>query len=189
MRAYERLRSTAIAIMERFDAFGVELDDRGVHVMASPAARHELAISRLLRQLLPQAGADMVAHIGTPEIDDPATGRLRRPDLVVVPEAALERPGRSYLRPDDVELVAEVVSGPNPENDYEHKTVDYPAMGIPTYVIIDPRKSTVTVFSDPGPAAEGTRYRTRHDYVFGDQITTGGYTIDSGAFLPYEDGD
>lgn len=62
-------------------------------------------------------------------------------------------------------------------------------MGIPTYVIIDPRKSTVTVFSDPGPAAEGTRYRTRHDYVFGDQITTGGYTIDSGAFLPYEDGD
>lgn len=112
MRAYERLRSTAIAIMERFDAFGVELDDRGVHVMASPAARHELAISRLLRQLLPQAGADMVAHIGTPEIDDPATGRLRRPDLVVVPEAALERPGRSYLRPEDVELVAEVVSGP-----------------------------------------------------------------------------
>jgi Uma2 family endonuclease len=187
MRAYDRLRPTAIAIMERLEAYGVELDDQGVHVMMSPVNRHELAISRLMRQLLPQVGADMIAHAGTPEIDDPGTGRMRRPDLVVVPEAALERPGRTYLQPDDVELVAQVVSGPNPENDYEHKTIDYPAMGIPTYVIIDPRKSTVTVFSEPGPGPDGTRYRTRQDYVFGDQIIAGGYTIDSGAFLPYED--
>ncbi|SFO34055.1 Uma2 family endonuclease [Actinomadura madurae] len=186
MRAYDRLRSTAVTIMERLDAYGVELDDEGVHVMMSPVNRHELAISRLLRQLLPQVGPDMVAHSGTPEIDDPATGRLRRPDLVVVPEAALARPGQTYLRPEDVELVAEVVSVPNPENDYENKTIDYPAMGIPTYLIVDPRKSTVTVFSDPGPAPEGTRYRVRHDYVFGDQVDAGSYAIDSGAFLPYE---
>lgn len=84
-------------------------------------------------------------------------------------------------------MVAEVVSVPNPENDYERKTADYPAMGIPTYLIIDPRKSTVTVFSDPGPGPEETRYRTRHDYVFGDQISARGYAVDSGAFLPYED--
>ncbi|TDD14981.1 Uma2 family endonuclease [Actinomadura sp. KC06] len=187
MRAYERLRPTAVAIMEQLDAYGVELDDQGVHVMMSPVNRHELAISRLLRQLLPQVGPEMIAHSGTPEIDDPATGRLRRPDLVVVPEAALARPGLTYLRPEDVELVVEVVSAPNPENDYEHKAADYPAMGIPTYVIIDPRKSTVTILSDPGPTPEGTRYRTRHDHVFGDQITAGGYAIDSSAFLPYED--
>lgn len=189
MRAYERLRPTAIAIMEQLDAYGVELDDQGIHVMMSPVNRHELAISRLMRQLLPQVGGHMVAHAGAPEIDDPSTGRMRRPDLVVVPEAALERPGRSYLRPEDVELVAEVVSSPNPENDYERKTVDYPAMGIPTYVIIDPRKSTVTVFSEPGAGPEGPRYNARRDYVFGDQITAGGYAIDSGAFLPYEDDD
>ncbi|MFC4055641.1 Uma2 family endonuclease [Actinomadura syzygii] len=188
MRTYDRLRPTAIAIMEQLDAYGVELDDQGVHVMMSPVNRHELAISRLLRQLLPQLGPDMLAHAGTPEIDDPGTGRLRRPDLVVVPEAALERPGQSYLRPEDVELVAEVVSAPNPENDYEHKAADYPAMGIPTYLIIDPRKSTVTVLSEPGSTPEGTRYRTRRDYVFGDQVEAGGYIIDSDAFLPYEDG-
>ncbi|WP_202125527.1 Uma2 family endonuclease [Actinomadura physcomitrii] len=165
----------------------MELDDQGVHVMMSPVNRHELAIARLRRQLEAQLGPDMLAHGGTPEIDDPATGRLRRPDLVVVPEAALERPGRTYLRPEDVELVAEVVSVPNPENDYENKAADYPAMGIPTYLIIDPRKSTVTVLSDPGSTPEGPRYRRRHDHVFGDQVEAGGYTIDSGAFLPYED--
>ncbi|GAA1891954.1 Uma2 family endonuclease [Actinomadura bangladeshensis] len=187
MRAYDRLRPTAIAIMEQLDAYGVELDDQGVHVMTSPVNRHELAIAHLRWQLERQLDPGVMAHAGTPEIDDPATGRLRRPDLVVIPLAALERPGRSYLRPEDVELVAEVVSSPNPENDYERKTVDYPAMGIPTYVIIDPRKSTVTVFSEPGAGPEGPRYNARRDYVFGDQITAGGYAIDSGAFLPYED--
>lgn len=187
MRTYDRLRPMAIAIMERLDAHAVELDDQGIHVMMSPVNRHELALSRLLRQLLPQVGPGMVAHAGQAEIDSPATGRMRKPDLVVVPEAALERPGRTYLRPEDVELVAEVVSAPNPENDYEQKTVDYPAMGIPTYVIIDPRTSTVTVLSEPGPAQEGTRYRTRHEYMFGDQINAGDYVIDSSAFLPYKD--
>lgn len=186
MRAYDRLRSTAVTIMERLDAYGVELDDEGVHVMMSPVNRHELAIAHLRWQLERQLDPGMMAHAGTPEIDDPGTGRMRRSDLVVIPLAALERPGRTYLRPEDVELVAEVVSAPNPENDYENKTIDYPAMGIPTYLIVDPRKSTVTVFSDPGPAPEGTRYRVRHDYVFGDQVDAGGYAIDSGAFLPYE---
>ncbi|TDC76744.1 Uma2 family endonuclease [Actinomadura sp. 7K507] len=189
MRAYDRLRPTAIAIMERLDAYGVELDDQGVHVMTSPVNRHELAIAHLRWQLERQLDPGMMAHAGTPEIDDPETGRLRKPDLVVIPVAALERPGRTYLRPAEVELVTEVVSAPNPENDYENKTIDYPAMGIPTYVIIDPRKSTVTVFSDPRPASKGTRYRARHDYVFGDGVKAGGYVIDSTAFLPYEGDD
>ncbi|MEU6040848.1 Uma2 family endonuclease [Actinomadura sp. NPDC047616] len=187
MRPYDRLRPTAIEIMERLDAYGVELDDQGVHVMTSPVNRHELATSRLQRQLQPQLASGMLAHAGTAEIDDPITGRMRKPDLVVIPEAALERPGETYLRPADVELVAEVVSEPNPDNDYERKTVDYPAMGIPTYMIIDPRKSTVTVFSGPARGPDGMRYRVRHDYVFGDEVTAGGYTIDSGRFLPYED--
>lgn len=189
MRPYDRLRSTAIAIMERLDAYGVELDDQGVHVMMSPVNRHELAVAHLRWQLERQLGLGMMAHAGTPEIDDPATGRMRRPDLVVIPIAALERPGRTYLQPEDVELVAEVVSAPNPENDYQGKAADYPAMGIETYLIIDPRKSTVTVLSEPGPTPEGTRYRTRRDYVFGDQVDAGGYTVDTGAFLPYEDDD
>ncbi|WP_230421243.1 hypothetical protein [Actinomadura soli] len=47
----------------------------------------------------------------------------------------------------------------------------------------------MAVLTDPGPTPEGPRYRTRHDHVFGDQINAGGYTIDSSAFLPYEDDD
>lgn len=52
-------------------------------------------------------------------------------------------------------------------------------MGIPTYVLINPHESTVTVFDAPN--------RTRHGHAFCDRIEAGGYTIDSGAFLPYED--
>lgn len=109
MRPYDHLRPTAIAIMEAPDAHGVELDDHGLHAVPSPVNRHTLAVSRLLRQLDPQLAPDKIVHAGTPQIDAPALGRIRRPDLVVVPEAALARPGSTYLRPEDVELAAEVV--------------------------------------------------------------------------------
>ncbi|WP_262413515.1 Uma2 family endonuclease [Actinacidiphila acidipaludis] len=43
---------------------------------------------------------------------------------------------------DAVELAVEIVSPSNPENDYQDKIRDYPAMGIPHYLIIDPRNGT-----------------------------------------------
>ncbi|TMQ92134.1 helix-turn-helix domain-containing protein [Actinomadura soli] len=131
-RAYDRLRPTAVTIMESLEVPGVELDDHGVHVLMGPSNRHALAVSHLQRQLQPQLARDVLAHAGTPEIDDPTTGRIRRPDLVVIPLAALERPGDTYLRPRDLKLVAEVVSDFNSENTYVRKAIDYPAMGIPT---------------------------------------------------------
>jgi Uma2 family endonuclease len=180
--AYSRLRDVAIDLMEREDVYGVELDEQGIHVMMSPVNRHELVLLRLQRQLLAQLPEDLVAHAGG-EIDAPAVGSMRKPDLVVVPELAFTRSG--YLDPADVEIVAEVVSVPNPENDYRTKAAEYPSMGIPVYLIIDPRKSTVSVLSEPGPTPDGTRYRARQDYVFGDVAAVGPYTVDTGQFLPY----
>ncbi|MFI0448996.1 Uma2 family endonuclease [Actinomadura sp. 6N118] len=169
-------------IMERLD-HAVELDDRGIHVMMSPVNRHELAVGRLQEQLVRQVRDGLHVHTGDPQIDDPVTGRMRRPDLVVVPWAALDRPG--YLRPSDIELVAEVVSVPNPENDYESKTADYPAMGIPVYVIIDPRTSVVTVLTEPHSTPQGQRYRNRTEYNFGETAKAGAYEIETSAFSPY----
>lgn len=186
-RRYAALRATAEDIMERYDVWGVEIGKEGITLMMSPLKRHELITKRLGRQIDAQAEAmpgGLIAHSG-PEVESPALGRMRRPDLLVLPEAVLEEEGL-YVSPEDVRLVAEVVSDSNPGNDYTEKTIDYAGMAIPTYLLVDPRKATVTVFCDPGPAPEGTRYRTRRDYVFGDQVQAGPFAVDTAGFIPYD---
>ncbi|WP_406275959.1 hypothetical protein OH779_18100 [Actinacidiphila glaucinigra] len=61
-------------------------------------------------------------------------------------------------------------------------------MGIPLYLIIDPRDKTLAVLSDPGPAPgdDGPRYRSRHDYAFGDTVPVGSWVLDSGEFPAYD---
>ncbi|MGP4113029.1 Uma2 family endonuclease [Streptomyces sp. 4N509B] len=187
-KTYERLRTIARELPTEPPVWAIEIDEQGITMMMSPVKRHELVTLRLRRQLDAQLGAThpgYVAHSG-PEIEAPAIQRMRRPDLVVLPEAVLEEED-DYVNPVDVALVVEVVSRSNPDNDYARKTVDYPAMGIPLYLLVDPRKSTVSVFGDPGPTPEGTRYRSRHDHVFGDTVAVGPWTVDSGEFLPYGD--
>ncbi|MEV4921710.1 hypothetical protein [Streptomyces roseoverticillatus] len=40
--------------------------------------------------------------------------------------------------------------------------------------------------SDLGPGPDGRRcYRTRHDYVFGDKITVGEWSVDTSEFRRY----
>lgn len=186
-KTYQRLRSIADELPIEPPVWAIEIDDAGITLMSSPVKRHELITLRLRRQLDAQLLAThpgVVAHSG-PEIESPAIQRMRRPDLLVLPESALDEDD-AYVDPGDVLLVAEIVSRSNPENDYEDKARDYPAMGIPIYVIIDPRKGTAAVLTDPGPGAEGTRYRSRHDYVFGETMAVGAWSVDTGQFPTYE---
>ncbi len=188
-KTYARMRAVAEELMLREEAWAVEIGEGVVTMMMSPVNRHELITLRLRRQIDAQmpalAGlAGYVAHSG-PEVEAPAIGRMRRPDLLVLPELALDRPG--YVDPSDVLLIAEVVSDSNPANDYVEKTRDYPAMNIPVYLIIDPRKRTLAVLTDPGtaPGSDGPRYRARHDYAFGDLVPAGPWTIDTAEFPAY----
>lgn len=64
------------------------------------------------------------------DVEDPGLGILRIPDLVVIDEE-MERADVDAIDPRHTHLAIEVVSRPNPENDYEGTLRDYPAMGVP----------------------------------------------------------
>ncbi|MFE6869081.1 Uma2 family endonuclease [Kitasatospora sp. NPDC057692] len=101
----------------------------------------------------------------------------RLPSLHSFPEATLEGE-QSAVLPHEVLLGVEIVSKSDPENHYRDKVHDYGAMGIPLHLIIDPRTGTGIVHSEPG-------YANREEFVFGDRIAVGPWTVDTGGLLTY----
>ncbi|WP_369267247.1 Uma2 family endonuclease [Streptomyces harbinensis] len=173
---YERIREVAARLGEIPEAAKVEISDGSIIMMMSPSGTHELIAMRVARQLNQQLDGDLVAHTGG-DVEHPGLGILRRPDVVVLPESAMDTPGS--WEASLLELVGEVVSPSNFANDYQQKLRDYPAMGIPLYLLIDPRTAVISVLSDPGPGPDGPRYRARHDYTFGDKVSVGRWHLDS----------
>ena len=157
-----------------------EISGNTIVMMMSPAGRHERAAWMLAHQLQPQLPDGVIAHTGG-DVEDAALGILRRPDLVVLPFAATDTD--DAFPAEAVEIAVEIVSPSNPENDYEDKIRDYPAMGIPHYLIIDPRNGTAhhhwSVVTKHGNPA----YDNHVAYVFGDTIPVGGLIIET-AELP-----
>ncbi|WP_162257872.1 MULTISPECIES: Uma2 family endonuclease [unclassified Kitasatospora] len=74
--------------------------------------------------------------------------------------------------------MVEIVSKSNPETDYQNKVRDYAAMGIPLYLLVDPREGTGIVYSQPG-------YASREKFVFGDTVLVGPWSIDTSGLLTY----
>lgn len=183
---YERMREIAEEVSKVPEAWAVEVSGGEIHIMMSPAKRHELIVLRTARQLnrqLDTQSPGLAAHSGA-EIEDPQAGVMRRPDLLVLPEAALDEAG-DYVDPKDVNVVLEVVSKSNPENDYSGKMRDYPRIGVPFYVIIDPRLGTGVVLSEIGPGDEGPTYLHREPFTFGETVQIGQWTIDTAQFPLY----
>ena len=176
---YARLRAIADQLPYVPGTGKMEIANGQILVTASPVNRHELAVLRVARQLnaqLPQTHPGYVAHPGA-DLEDVGLGRLRNPDLMVFPVNALEDEQPALL-PYEVLLVLEVVSKPNPVTDYEHKVHDYSAMGIPLYLLIDPREGIGIVHSQPG-------YASREKFVFGDTVTVGPWSVDTGVLRTY----
>jgi Uma2 family endonuclease len=180
---YARLRAVADELMEQYGdlAQKIEIQDGVITMMMSPSAPHDLNAARLHRQLEAQFTGDLIALMG--DIEDPSLGILRQPDLLVISEAVLEK-FEDKIDPRTLLLAAEIVSPSSHSNDYTEKMRDYPAMGIPFYLLIDPRNGTVRVSSDPSDGPE-PRYRATHDYVFGDLVKVGDWVVDSGEFKRY----
>ena len=177
--AYAWLREIADQLPQVPGTGKVEIADGEIVMMMSPVKRHELAVLRIARQLnaqLPQTHPGYIAHGGA-DLEDAGLGRLRNPDLMVFPEATPDDRDPALL-PHEVLLVVEIVSKSDPENDYQHKVRDYAAMGIPLYLLIDPRKGTGIVHDEPG-------YTVRREFAFGETVTVGPWKLDTSVLRTY----
>ncbi|MFJ9126320.1 Uma2 family endonuclease [Streptomyces sp. NPDC102340] len=183
---YAKMRAIAeelIAYAERLEgSSSVEIGAAGpVLAMTRPPKRHAGTVWRIGKQLDAQLATTHPGYgCARPEIEHPTLGRMRRPDAVVVPEAALDEEG---LAVDASQVLAaiEIVSPSNPDNDYRDKLADYPAMGIEHYLIVDPRTGTIEVHSDP---ANG-RYLSKEPYIYGDTVPFGPWTVETSGFRRY----
>ncbi|MGW1199629.1 Uma2 family endonuclease [Streptomyces sp. NPDC002536] len=139
-----------------------------VHDLTSPNAPHELTAYRISRRLEAVMPNGLLAHTGKPDVEDAHEGIMRRPDVMVIAERDME--GEGPFDPRTLLVAIEVVSRSNPENDWLGKIRDYALLGIPVYAIFDPRTGQGAVLSGP-------QYATRKNFVYGEDVTIGDWTI------------
>ena len=77
----------------------------------------------------------------------------------------------------------------NPDNDWVSKIRDYPLIGVPVYAIFDPRTGTGAVLTDIHTTPDGPRYATRKDFVYGEDVTIGDWTISTQSLPRYGSGE
>ncbi|MFF7073612.1 Uma2 family endonuclease [Streptomyces pseudovenezuelae] len=156
-----------------------------VHDMMSPGGPHEVTaahISRRLERVMPD---ELLAHNGTPDVENAPEGITRHPDVMVIAWDDLDVEGS--IDPRTLIAAIEVVSRSNPDNDWVGKMRDYPLIGIPIYAIFDPRTATGAVLTDIHATPDGPRYATRKDFVYGEDVTIGDWTISTDGLPRYKD--
>ncbi|RCV51770.1 Uma2 family endonuclease [Marinitenerispora sediminis] len=153
----------------------------GSTITVSPVAsgRHQRTVRSLDLQLRPHlpAGHDAEPHL---EIRMPDLGRSVIPDLFVAPVEVLNT-ADSVVPPDDVLLVAEVVSPGNARSDRVVKLEVYAKAAIEFYLLIDPIAGQTTLFSNPSAG----RYQDRVTRDFGEKLVVPepfGFDLDTSQF-------
>ncbi|WP_329301213.1 Uma2 family endonuclease [Streptomyces sp. NBC_00659] len=152
-----------------------------VHDMMSPGGPHEVTAAHISRRLEKVMPDELLAHNGTPDVENEPEGIMRHPDVMVIAWTDLDT--EAAIDPHDVVAAVEVVSRSNPDNDWVGKMRDYALIGIPVYAIFDPRTGTGAVLTDIHPTPDGPRYAARKDFVYGEDVTIADWTI-STANLP-----
>jgi Uma2 family endonuclease len=128
-----------------------ELQEGALVMSPGPIPEHQRCVRRLMRVLedqLPQhlevlPGVDIDLQL----VERSRPGFVRRPDLVVVPTAAIDRREQEggLLRADEVVLAIEIVSVGSERTDRTIKHGEYADAGIPHYWIveIDPQPTLI----------------------------------------------
>ncbi len=141
--------------------------------MTAGISPHELTTLHLRKRLEKVMPDELVAHTGAPDVE--AEGIMRHPDVMVIARADMDVPGS--FDPRTLIAAIEIVSRPNPDNDWVSKMRDYPLIGIPIYAVFDPRTGTGAVLTDIHATPDGPRYATRKDFVYGEDVTIADWTI------------
>ncbi|OKI24059.1 hypothetical protein A6A07_03845 [Streptomyces sp. CB03911] len=155
---FARLREIADQLPQVPGIGKVEIAEGEIVMTTSPVSRHELAVLRIARQLnaqLPNTHPGYVAHGGA-DLEDAGLGRLRNPDLMVFREKALDVEKPAPCSP--MRSCWSWRSSPSPT----------------------PRTTTTTsiVHDEPG-------YTSRTEFAFGDTVTVGPWTLDTGVLRTY----
>lgn len=174
-RAYRVMRTFVESMNDTLPGRFEITKDGIVHDMTAPSGPHELTALRIRTRLENVMPEGLIAHTGRPDVEDPSEGIMRHPDIMVIALDDME--GQGSFDPRTLIAAVEVVSRSNPDNDWVGKTRDYPLLGIPVYAIFDPRTGTGVVLSDIHPTLQGPRYATRKDFVYGEDVTIGEWTI------------
>ena len=120
-----------------------ELQEGRLHMSPSPSTDHMIVVARLVVQLDGQlpAGLQVVPDVDLDlQLTSPAgPGWSRRPDLLIVTDAAAERvrADGGLLRASEVLVVIEVVTPGSKRTDHVIKRGEYADAGIPRYWIVD----------------------------------------------------
>ncbi|MEU9124077.1 Uma2 family endonuclease [Streptomyces sp. NPDC048506] len=146
-----------------------------VHDMMSPGRPHEFTAGLISRRLEREMPDGVWAYTGTPDVEDGLEGIMRHPDVMVI--AVEEMKGQGSFDPRTLIAAVEIVSRSNPDNDWVSKMRDYPLLDIPIYAVFDPREGKGAVLSDIHSTPDGPRYATRKDFVYGEDVTIGEWTI------------
>ncbi|MFF5854936.1 Uma2 family endonuclease [Streptomyces sp. NPDC012751] len=174
------LRSMGDTLPGRFEI----TRDGIVHDLTAPNGPHELTTAHIRKRLEGVVPEGLVAHTGTPDVEDVPEGIMRHPDVLVIAWTDLDVEGS--VDPRAAIAAVEIVSRSNPDNDWVGKLRDYPLMGVPVYAVFDPRTGTGAVFSDIHPTPGGPRYATRKDFVYGEDVTIADWTIPTGGLPRYQ---
>ena len=146
-----------------------------VHDLRATIGPHEMTTLHLRKQLEKVMPEELVAHTGTPDVEAESEGIMRHPDVMVISMEDMDVPGS--FDPRTLIAAIEVVSRSNPDNDWVSKVRDYPLLGIPVYVIFDPRTGEGAVLSNIHSTPSGPRYATRKEFVYGEDVTIAEWTI------------
>lgn len=182
---YAALREIAVSMGAALPGTFEVTGERIVHDRRRPARPHELTVLRVrrrLEQILPEG---LVAYTGTPDVEHVGEGVMRHPDVMVIAEADME--GEGSFDPHTVLAAIEVVSRSDPDNDWVGKMRDYPLLGIPVYAVFDPRTGSGAVLGNIHTTPSGPRYATRREFVYGEKVTLGDWTIPTEGLPLYAD--
>lgn len=156
--AQERVEETKMDLptlaesLELPDGYRTEIINGSIIVSPTPTYRHARAVRKLERVLshVEEEGLDMLQ---TATVEASGTGDRYVPDLLVIPTALAEGEGwdgPEWIRPAEaLELAVEVVSPSSALHDWQAKARGYARAGVPLYLVVDPRRSEVALFSDP----------------------------------------